>query len=146
VYTDAGDQVVTTTTTYSNNDDGGNSDIVDTVTLPSALRFRPERWPVGITFGNELGVSFTARTVKDKSTTTQTTVQTADGTGTVISTVTTTAGDSYTTKSFTTVWSFTSDYQFALNFFLSKNATLDIVLDQYAGAFALYAQAIIALP
>jgi len=146
VYTDAGDLVATTTTTYSNNDDGGNSDIVDSITLPSALRFKPERWPIGITFGNELGVSFTARTVKDKSTTTQTTVQTADGTGTVTGTTTTTAGDSYTSKSFTTVWSFTSDYQFALNFFLSKNATLDVVLDQFSGAFALYAQAIIALP
>jgi hypothetical protein len=144
-YNDAADTIVTTTTTFDNNDDGGNRDYTVSTTLPSALRFRPSGWPFGITFGNELGVDFTVRRVKDKTDTTETTVETTDGTGAPISTVGTTAAESFTQKSTTTVWQFSSDFELALNFYLGDHSTLDVVVNQdpLGGAFALFVQGII---
>jgi hypothetical protein len=145
-YNDAADTIVSTTTDFKNNDDGGNRDYTVSTTLPSALRFRPSGWPFGITVGNELGVDFTVRRVKDKTDTTEVTVETTDGTGAPISTVVTTAADSFEQKSTTTVWQFSSDFELALNFYLGDHSTLDVVVNQdpIGGAFALFVQGIIA--
>jgi hypothetical protein len=146
-YNDAADTIVTTTTDFKNNDDGGNRDYTIRTTLPSALRFRPSGWPFGITFGNELGVDFTVRRVKDKTDTQEVTVETTDGTGAPISTAVTTEVDSFTQTSTTTVWQFSSDFELALNFYLGQHSTIDVVVNQdpIGGAFALYVQGIFAL-
>jgi hypothetical protein len=146
-YNDVADTIVTTTTTFDNNDDGGDFDYNVSTILTSALRFRPLGWPFGITFGNELGVDFTVRRVKDKTDTQKVTVETTDGTGTPISTVDTTEVESFEQKSTTTIWEFSSDFELAFNFYLGEHSTLDVVVNQdpIGGAFALFIQAIIPL-
>jgi hypothetical protein len=144
---DAFDTIQTITDVNKNNDDGGNRDYTIRTTLPSALRFRPSGWPFGITFGNEIGVDFTVRNVKNKTETTERTDVITDGTGAPISTTVTTAEESFTQKSTTTVWQFASDFELALNFYLGQHSTLDVVVNQdpIGGAFALFVQGIIAL-
>jgi hypothetical protein len=146
-YNDAADTIVTTTTEFNNNDDGGNRDYTIGATLPAALRFRPSGSFFGITIGNEIGVDFTVRSVKDKTDTTEVTVETTDGTGAPISTIVTTEAESFTQKSTTTVWQFSSDFELALNFFLGQHSTIDVVVNQdpIGGAFALFVQGIFAL-
>ena len=145
VYTDPADTVVTTTRTYSNNGDGGDFDINVRTYLPTAIKFRPPGSFFGFTVGNELGLSCMVRLVKDNTNTYKETTVTVDGTGVPVSTVETTEGESYEQKSTTTIWTFSSNFNFALNFYLSENATVDIVVDQYGGGFALFIQGIIAL-
>lgn len=145
VYTNVLDRIITTTTTYSNNDDGGDFDINVRTYLPTAIKFRPPGSFFGFTVGNELGLGCTVRLVKDNRNTSKETEVTVDGTGAPVSTAETTEGDSYERKSTTTIWSFSSNFNFALNFYLSENATVDVVVDQYGGDFALYIQGIIAL-
>jgi hypothetical protein len=128
-FDDAADTITTVTTTYLNNGDGGDFTVVFDLSLPSALKFRIEGAPFGVTLGSEIGVRSEITFVKDVANTNSSTTVAVDGTGAAVSDSSTTAARSTESQSTTMDWFFDASYALALNFYLPADILLDVVLN-----------------
>lgn len=148
VYTDAADTVVTTTTTYGNNTKNGTFEVLAEITLPTAVKITPKGWPFGITLGNQMIAKAAFDKTTSNTTTTSTSAVTVDGTGAAVGTSNTTAASSTGTTSNTTRWTFTTQNNLGLNFYLPGNATLDVILNtnNFFSFDNLTVQAVVPLP
>lgn len=132
------DTITTTTVTYSDSVLAGNGTTVSakisttsfdiSVSVPSSLRFQPEKLPFGFILSGNPAISATFISATTKSTTVSTTTGVVDGTGTAVGNDTqtvSTGSDPTTTKTF----SYNVGIDHSLGVFMDINQNVHLSID-----------------